>query len=269
MGLAESGVGEVFKPATNMVGGSIATIFGQYGWVLLIFVALGALFGGVFIWKKARQKGSQWTHVLKVRRVLQNNLLSDTIIHKMRRFPLIKRAEVFELEKSLLGGYLIPELDEYSGVNEFSIILDKNNRIYTNKGEFFNPDKSSVNVSAKHSEIDIQRSNLKSDFQNINKISKRIEWATIAKYAFMVIAMIAVMIVSITGIQKWGDAQKYQAESDQANAVAMQNLAEAMVVIESTVNTQKLEILPMLKKIYGTNNIQGIINQEVNLNESS
>lgn len=269
MGLSESGVGDVLAPAQNMIGGSIADTIGNYGWVLLVFVVIGAAIGGVFIWKSVKKKDTQWTHKLKVRRVLQNGLLSEPIYQRMRRFPLIKKAEVFELEKPLLGGYLLPELDEYSGVNEFSIILDNNNRIYTNKGEYFNPDKHSINVSAKHSEIDIQRSNLKADFQNINKISKRVEWATIAKYAFMALGIIAIMIVAITGIQNWGEAQKYQAESDQAQARAMQNLADAMQTVEATVNTQKLEILPMMRQIYGTNNIQGIINEEVNINESN
>ncbi len=37
-----------------------------------------------------------------------------------------------------MGGYLIPEPDKYSGVNEYSIILDQGNRIWTNEGEFFN-----------------------------------------------------------------------------------------------------------------------------------
>jgi hypothetical protein len=171
---------------------------------------------------------------------------------------LIKKAEVFELEKPFLGGYLIPELDKYSGENEFKIILDTNNRIYTNLGEIFNPDKKSVLVSAKHSEIDIQRANLKADFQNINAVSKRIEWMTIAKYALIFIAIIAGTILGLSGMSKWGEAQQARADEAIAQAQAMANLADAMVTIQATVNTQQL-MIPKLKELLGTNNLQGLI----------
>lgn len=265
------GVSSAFEPATGLFTGIFPKIM-SYAWVLFPIVFLIFCVGAYFIYKLFIKKGSQWTHKLKIRRVLnigdksnnQKQRLSNPVYINMRRFPLIKKAEVFELEKPLLGGYLIPELDEYSGENEFSIILDKNNRIYTNQGEFFDPDKNCVNVSAKHSEIDIQRANLKADFQNINRTSKRVEWATIAKYAFMTIFVVAIMIVSITGISNWGEAQAEQAKSEQAQALAMENLASAMTTMEAVVNTQKLEILPMMREIYKTNNIQGIINENYN-----
>jgi len=247
------------KPALDMFSGGFSNM-SSYAWIFIPLIIIFVLIMGVWLYKKIKQKNTQWTHTLKVRRVLDNNRLSDFVIHRMRRFPLIKKAEVFELEKPLLGSYLIPELDEYSGLNEFSIILDKNNRIYTNKGEFFNPDKSSVNVSAKHSEIDIQRQNLKANFQNINKISKRIEWATIAKYAFMITAIIAASIVGIVAIQNWGEAQQFKAAEAQSEALAMENLAKAMETIEATVNTQQLQIKKMLEEMYGTKNIQSVIN---------
>jgi hypothetical protein len=43
-------------------------------------------------------------------------------------------------------------------------------------------------------------------------------------------------------------------------APAMSDLSEAMKVIDGTVNTQNL-ILEKLKDIFGTNNIQGVINE--------
>lgn len=255
------------EPAVDVLGGGLGQI-ATYAWVLIpIVVIFGAI--GIFWWiKKIRNKKDQWTHTLKVRRVLQDGRLTESVIHKMRRFPLIKKAEVFELENPLLGSYLLPELDEYTGNNEFSIILDTNNRIYTNKGEYFNPDKSNVMVSAKHSEIDISRADLKADFQNINKTSKRIEWSEIAKYAFMIMAILCLTIVGIVGIQKWGEAQQWETERNQAIASTMENMAKAMETVEATVNTQKLEILPMMKEIYKTNNIQGLINKEIILNEA-
>lgn len=251
------------QPATDMLGGGLGQIL-SFAWVFLPLAFIGAIIGVVWIIKKIKSKKLQWTHKLKVRRVIPGGRLSDPVFHNMRRFPLIKRAEVFELEKPLLGGYLIPELDEYSGENEFSIILDTNNRIYTNKGEFFCPDKSSVNISAKHSEIDIQRQNLKADFQNINKVNKRIEWSLIAKYAFFIMVLVCCSVLLIIGISKWGEAQQFKAQKAQAEAQMMVQLAQAMKTMEATVNTQKLEILPMMQEIYKTKNIQPIINAGVN-----
>lgn len=268
------GIGDVLAPAGEMFGGAITRAM-SYAWVLFPIVILVIVVSVIILIKYWKKKKTQWTHKLKVRRVLHGGQVNDGITQKlrlseatyinMRRFPLIKKAEVFELETPLLGGYLLPELDQYSGENEFSIILDLNNRIYTNKGEYFDPSKNCVNVSAKHSEIDIQRANLKADFQNINKTSKRIEWATLAKYAFMAVAIVAVMVVSIVGIQHWGEAQAEKAKAEQAQARAMENLASAMITVESVVNTQRLEILPMMKEIYKTKNIQGIINTPVNI----
>ena len=256
-------VGETLAPAAGMFGEGLG-IFAKYAWVLYFFVGLAVFIFILFLVKMFADKKKQWTHRLKVRRVLQGNLLSNEIeVIKMRRFPLIKRAEVFELEKPLLGGYLMPELDQYSGKNEYSIILDLNNRIWTNKGEFFVADKSSINVSAKHSEIDIARADLRADFQNINKTTKRVEWSQIAKYAMVGILIIAVMIVSIKGIGAWGDAQDAKAEAEQAQAAAMASLAEAMKTSESTMNTQVL-ILDLLKNGYGTNNLQPIIREKTN-----
>jgi len=253
-----AGVTETFKPATDMFSGGM----GNLSWLFYIVIVIGVIFAVVLVVSKIKKKKSQWTHTLKVRRVLQDGRLTDPIIHKMRRFPLIKKAEVFELEKPLLGGYLLPELDSYSGANEFSIILDNNNRIYTNKGEFFVPDKNYVNVSAKHSEIDIQRSNLKADFQEMNKTKKRLEWADIAKFAFMSVAVIAIMIVAIVGINNWKDSKAADASAATAEAEAMTQLARAMETSESIVNLIQL-IMPDLKELKGTNNIQGLINNEV------
>lgn len=255
--------GDVLAPATGMFGDGMS-MFAQYTWVLYVFVGLAVMiFLGVMM-KMLVDKKKQWTHRLKIRRVLAGNLLSDEIeIIKMRRFPLIKRAEVFELEKPLLGGYLMPELDQYSAKNQYSIILDLNNRIWTNTGEYFDRHKSSINVSAKHSEIDIGRADLRADFQDINKTIKRVEWAQIAKFAMWGIFIIALMIVSIKGIDAWTDSQGDRASADQAQAAAMASLSEAMQTSEGTMNTQVI-ILQLLKDIYGTNNIQGIIRGATN-----
>lgn len=263
------GAGRILEPLGDLGGGAFATIAG-YAWILIPLVLVLALGGGAWIYKTYKKKNSQWTHELIVKRVGQNNLMmSGFSTHKMRRFPLIKKAEVFELETPLLGGYLFPELDQYSGQNQYSIILDKNNRIYTNKGEFFQKDKSSINVSAKHSEIDISRSNLKSDFQNINQVSKRVEWATVAKYLAFTLFFILAFILGLKGISAWGEAQADQANQAQAEAVAFQHLASAIETMEAVVNTQKLEILPLMEEIYKTNNLQAIINKPIIINNGT
>ena len=251
-------IGDVFAPLAGMFGDTVATIASKYWWILFVFVGLAIGVAGFFLWKMLRDKKNQWTHRLNIRRVLAGGLLSKVQVIKMRRFPLIKRAEVFELEKPLLGGYLLPELDQYTDVNEYSIILDNNNRIYNNKGEYFAPDKSSVNVSAKHAEIDISRTDLRADYQDINKTTKRVEWAQIAKYAMFSLLIIAIMIVGIVALGEWGESSLANAKAEEAKAGAMKNLAQAMETSEATVNTQLL-ILDKVNQLYENENIQTII----------
>ena len=141
------GVGDVLAPATSMFGNAIGGA-AKYAWVLWIVIPIFVMVAVVFFIKMIKQKKAQWTHTLKIKRVLPGNLLSGEIIHKMRRFPLIKNAEVFELEKPVLGSFLIPEPGKYTGINEYSLILDADNRIWRNEGEYFKPEKGSVNVSA-------------------------------------------------------------------------------------------------------------------------
>ena len=169
------GITDNIAPAIDMLKPS--SEFLKYAIWLLPLVAIAvAVFIGLLV-KKYNSKKFQWTHKLKVRRVLEDGvtITSEPIIHKMRRFQLINGAEVFELEKALLGSYLFPELDKYSGDNEFSIILDNNNRIYTANRVTWEKDKGSMNVSAKHSEIDLARKTLKEDFRQRYITNERTE----------------------------------------------------------------------------------------------
>lgn len=235
----------------------------QYSWVLWVFVPIAALIFGAFLWRMIQRKKKQWTHTLIIRRVLDNNFLSKPGTIKMRRFPLIRSGEVFELEHPLLGSWLISELDSYTGTNEYSIIIDKNNRIYTNRGEKFSKDKDSVNVSAKHSEIDIALGDFKQKYQEVHKTNKRVEWAQIAKFALLGLLIIATMVVMIKGLDKWADNHQAEASRAAAEAQAMTQLKEALVVIDGTVNTQSY-IVDKIKEIEGTENIQGIIQEAKN-----
>jgi len=235
----------------------------SYIWILWIFVPLAILIFGVWIYKIWKKKKTQWTHTLSVRRVLTNGLLSKENKIRMKRFPLIKNASIFELENPFLGSYLMMELDSYTGTNEFSVIIDKNNRIYINTGEKFDPDSSSIIVSAKHAGIDLAFEDLKGDWQNIHKVEKRVEWSQIAKFAMIGLLIIASMVVIIKGVGQWGENHKIDAERSLAEAEVMRNLADAMDTAKSTMNTQLL-ILDLLKKNYGTNNIQEIIREKNN-----
>lgn len=255
-------IGDVLAPAGDLFGGSLGKV-AAYAWVLWILVPLAIFVGVFFFIRLLKQKKAQWTHTLEVKRILKNGLLSDPLIHKMRRFPLIKNAEVFELEKPLLGSYLIPEPGKYSGLNKYSVILDDDNRIWRNEGEYFDPVDGSVNVSSRHAEIDLQVATLKADWQNINKVNKRVDWMQIAKYAMMAILILAIMIVSIVGIGEWGDAQKAQAEGDKAFAAAMLSLSDSLDTNLETANTNVL-ILDKLKQLYGTNNIPQVIKSAKN-----
>lgn len=254
------GVGETLAPATGLFATGLSSM-AKYAWVLYIFVGLGVFIFLGFMAKMLVDKKRQWTHTLKIRRVDQNDMVGEEVeIIKMRRFPLIKRAEVFQLEKPLLGAWLISELDQYSGKNEYSVILDMGNRIWINQGSHFIRDKCSMNVSAKHGEIDLAIADLTADYADINRTNKRIEWSQIAKYAMLGVLIIAVMIISIKGIGAWGEAQDAKAISDQAQAAAMQSLADAMKTSEGMANVN-LMILDLLKKGYGTNNLQPIIKE--------
>jgi len=230
----------------------------SYAWILWIFIPIALLIGVAYVWKLINKKNKQWTHKLRIRRVMAGGRLTSEDVIRMRRFPLIKRAEVFELERPLLGSYLMPELDSYTGKNEFSIIIDVNNRIYVSMGETFCPDKSCINVSAKHAEIDISRSDLRSDYQNVNKTSERLEWSKIAKFALLGLFIIAAMVVCIKGIEQWGSNHQADAQKASAEAEAYAQLGDMFEVVTAAINTQAI-ILEELQELKGTKNIQGVI----------
>jgi hypothetical protein len=248
------GFGDSLRPFAE--GG--INVVAEYGWVLWVFVPIALLIFGGWMWKLYSDKNKQWTHKLRVRKVIADNLLTGETIIRMRRFPLIKTGEVFELETALQGSYLISELDSYTGQNEYAVIIDTNGRIYTNKGERFCPDSQSVNVSAKHSEIDIALGDFKRNYQEVHKTSKRVEWGQIAKAAVIGLALIVVLVLGIKWIDNMGDNRQADADKAAAEAEAYRNLNEVLKTVEGVVNVQ-LILVEEIKELKDTQNIQGII----------
>ena len=241
--------------------GNMLNAVAKYWWIVAIIGGL-IIFIGIAYWlSRVKRKKTQWTHKIRVRRLLQNGKLTPEVIHYARRFPLEKGVEMFELQKPILGSYLMPQPGEYTDVNEFSIILDSYNRIYLNKGYKFNKDKQSIEVSAVHAGIDVEMANMKDKWQQAHKVEKRVTTAELIKAGIKILAIIAVVVVFIVALNKWGETQKYRAESDQAQADAMLHINEAAQTMEKVVNTQQLQIIPMLKALYGENNIEGEINK--------
>ena len=248
------GFKESFTPFAE---GGISVI-SDWGWVLWIFVPIALLIFAAWMWKLYNDKNRQWTHKLRVKKVLAGNLLSKETVIKMRRFPLIKTGEVFELETPLQGSYLISELDSYTGMNEYAIIIDTNGRIYTNKGENFCPDDNSVNVSAKHSEIDIALGDFKKNYQEVHKTNKRVEWGQIAKAAMFGLLIIAVLVLGIKGLDNWSDNHAADAEKASAEVETYRQLNEVLQTVEGVMNVQ-LILVDEIKQLKGTSNIQGIV----------
>lgn len=240
---------------------SMINALAKYWWIIAIIAGMGIFIGIAYWLSRVKKKKTQWTHKIKVRRQLQNGDLTPEVIHLARRFPLEKGVEMFELQKAILGSYLMPQPGEYTGINEFSIILDPYNRIYLNKGYKFNKDKQSIEVSAVHAGIDVEMANMKDKWQQAHKVEKRITTAELIRAGLKLIGIIAIVIIAIVALRQWGEAQQYKAQSDQAQADAMRHINEAVQTMEKVVNTQQLQIIPMLEALYGKENIADEINK--------
>ena len=247
----KDGLGQLFS------GG--LTVLARLKWIFIIILVVVAFVAIALFLNRARRKKTQWTHKVKIRRVLQNGTMTPEITHNARRFPLEKGVEMFELDKPILGSYLIPQPGEYTGNNEFSIILDSNNRIWVNKGFKFNRDSQSLEVSAVHAGIDVEMSNMKSKWQEAHKVQKKVTTLELLKYGLATLGIIAVVIIAIVALQQWGDAWQAKKEVAAQETLAMEHISNAVESMETIVNTQQLQIVPMLKALYGTNDITSVI----------
>lgn len=254
---------KIFATLWDLISSGLGFIFrfGIVSYILIGLMILAGLVAVVWFLQVHRKSKQQWTHTIRVKRLLQNGTLTKEQIHKARRFPLEKGVEMFEVDKPILGSFLIPQPGEYTGLNEFSIVLDSNNRIYLNKGEKFDKDKQSVNVSVVHAGIDVEMANMKEKWQQAHRVDKRLTTAELIKAGLKALMFICITIMVIMALKEWGTAQQYHAESDRAQAEAMKQINEATKTMQAVVNTQQLQIIPMLKALYQTDNIAEVINQ--------
>lgn len=248
------------KGAGQLFGNGLA-VLGRYWWIIAIILGVIVMIAIVWFLQKAKRKKTQWTHKFIIKRVLQNGSVTKETTIRARRFPLEKGVEVFELEKPILGSYLMPQTGEYVDVNTFSIILDSHNRIYNDTGTKFNKDKQSLEVSAVHAGIDVELQAMKEKWQQAHRVHKRISALDLIKAGIKVLWIIAIVIISIVALQQWGDYHESKAKVAEQEALAMQHINEAVVTMEKVVNTQQLQIIPMLKALYGDNNIVDEINK--------
>lgn len=247
-------IGNALEPMGEFLGNGLGA-FGRMKYVLIAVVVVAVIISIVAWIKQVKNKKAQWTHKIKVRRKLLNGEFSKEIIHHCRRFPKYTGAELFELEKPILGSYLIPQPSEYVEINTFSIILDEHNRIYMNKGMKFNKETQSLEVSAVHAGIDAEMGLLKERWQQAHTINKKITTAELIKAGLKALMIIAITIIGVMAVSQWGETQVARADKASSEALAMDNLNEALMTMEKIVNTQQLQIVPMLKAVYDTDNI--------------
>lgn len=260
------------NPLTSAAGNALGNglgVLGRYWWIVAIILGVGVMIAIVLFLQKAKRKKTQWTHTFKVRRVLQNGAITEATSIKARRFPLEKGVEMFELEKPILGSYLSPQPGEYVDTNTFSIILDANNRIWADTGTKFNKEKQSLEVSAVHAGIDVEFQEMKDKWQQAHQVKKRIDAMDLIKAGLKVLWIIGIVIISIVALQQWGDYHESRAAVAIAEAQAMEHINEAVETMQAVVNTQQLQITPMLKALYGENNIVAEINKYRPLQDES
>jgi len=254
--------------AVNEVGGQIVGVLGNglavlgrykiFFYILLALLVIGVTIYIVLIVKK---KKKQWTHNFEVQRILANGELSKKVVHKARRFQLDNGTENFELEKPILGNFIIPRIGDYINNTTMAIVIDKDNRIYTKKSVIFKKDKSCEEISLVHAGVDVTMSDLKQKYQYAHKNAKKITTAELVKAGLWALLIIGIVVVFIVGIGEWSKVHEYKVQQATQQAIAMEKLGEALESMQGVVNTQQLQITPMLQALYGTQHISEEINR--------
>lgn len=246
------------EPATDILFGGGGIL--KYWWVLVIFAVMAIIGFCFWFFGRWRKKNQQWTHKLIVLIELPGGEIDPKeSIHRMRRWKHKDEttAPLFELEKPLLGSRIFVELEKYDGPTSYKIVLGIDGRIYLPTSTRMSKDKKALDVSVKHAGIDRARQDYSNQFEKMNETASRIDGLTLMKYGLWGIAIIAAMIVGITGLKSWGENAGYNAQEQQLKLQTWEEMGKVMITVESVLNTQAL-IIPDLKDKYG-NNLQAAI----------
>lgn len=264
--MASDAVNQIGSQLGSTLGSGLASL-GKYK--IFFYIILGLIIVGLslYILTLFKKKKSQWTHIFEVQRILPNGQLTEKIIHRAKRFQINTGSENFELEKPIIGNWIIPRIGDYINNNTMSIILDKDNRIYTSKGTVFDKDKGCKVISIVHAGADVTLSDLKATFQQAHKNAKKITTAELIKAGLTALLIIAAVIIMIVGLGKWSEVHEFEVETATQQAQAMSNLGDALETMKGVVNTQQLQITPMLEALYGGANIAEEINKYRDENE--
>lgn len=245
-------------PAIGLLSGGLGIL--EYWWVVAILAVLVIIGFCLWFFSKYRQKNSQWTHKLITLIELPNGEIDPKeAIIRMRRWKHKDEitAPLFELENPLLGSRIFPELEEYSGPTAYTVVLGVDGRIYLPTKTVMSKDKKALEVSVKHAGIDRARQNYSTRFEQMNATPSKIDALTLMKYGLWGLAIIAAMIVGITGLKSWGENAGFDAQEQQLKLQTWEQMNDVMITVQSVLNTQAL-IIPDLKDKYG-NNLQAAI----------
>lgn len=252
------GISDTFIPSNGLISNSLASV-GNYAWVMWIFLGIFVLGTVVFFVVQMRNAKRQWTHKLNIRRVINGlDELSEVETIRLKRFPDKKLTEFFILEKPLLGTFIFQSIGEYSSPNTFSVIIDKNNRIFTERKSRLDRTKGIMNVSAVHPNVDTRRHLMLESFEKMYAIKPGTDWAKIGKWAIIMLLIIGSIILGVVALQEHTKQVKMTTERDLAIASAMVEFSGAMAAMESSVLTQAV-LFEAIKDLYGQEGMKKMI----------
>jgi hypothetical protein len=251
-----SSVQGMFSGSFSVLG-SLAPLF----FVVIFIVAVGGIVWFIGSLKRIKK---QWTHKLFLRRKSSDGtILPEVVTYKLKRFVNSdgRITKYFQTDKPLFGSNIIVDLGKYSAPNTFSIIVDEYNRIWINEGEKWNPTEDSINVSARHAEIDLAMEDLTNAVKVLNTVNKKRDWTEIAKTAMKFALIIGAVIIAVYAMQTYAKESEQKTARALAEVEYMKIMDEVATAMQGTVNTQQLEITFLLQKAYGTQDLQRWLNE--------
>lgn len=226
------GLSQTLKPATSMLHFNTNTV----GIFFISLIVLAVIGGLVYFFNLKKKSKKQWTHKLKISKELTDGSLSKAVIYDMARFPKIKGAEIFKLKKPFLGSHLFPELESYSGINEFEIILSKENEVYYKFGEKFDKIDGFLRISGKHAQIGLALKNMKDNMHKEYLEEKKISTADLIKAGLTVLLIIAAII----GLKFITQASVQRSQIEAASVEKWSNSTQLLVTAITEMKTDNL-----------------------------